>query len=63
MFNKKWYKSKTMWASIIVALVTTIVPQAKGIVANNPEAVLGVIGFIFGLLRIKTETPVVLKNK
>ena len=52
-----------MWASIIVALVTTIVPQAKGIVANNPEAVLGVIGFIFGLLRIKTETPVVLKNK
>jgi hypothetical protein len=55
MYNKAWYKSKTMWASILVAFGTTMFPAAKEIVEQNPQIAMGVIGGIFGLLRITTK--------
>lgn len=57
-YNKKWYKSKTMWASLITALVTHIIPETKAIIAANPEMVLTGVGMLFGLLRITTSEPV-----
>lgn len=62
VIKKEFYKSKTMWTSIIIAVVTTILPEAKALVEENPQAVMGAVGFIFGLLRITTDSSVVVKK-
>ena len=62
-YNKAWYKSKTMWAAVIVAISSSVFPEAKEMIQGNTESVMAAIGFLFGLLRIKTDAPVALKDK
>lgn len=51
-----------MWTALIVALGASVFPDAKEMVQTNTESVMAAIGFIFGLLRIKTDSPVALKK-
>jgi len=54
---KTFYKSKTMWAAILTAVISSAIPEAKELVENNPKEVMGLVGFIFGLLRVVTDKP------
>jgi len=56
--NKKFYKSKTMWAAVLVAVVPVIFPDAKQVIEEHPDYVMGVVSFIFSALRISTSSAV-----
>ncbi len=60
--DKEFYKSKTMWAALLTALIPAIFPQAKEVIVEHPEYVMGAIAFIFSVLRIKTNSAVVVKK-
>ena len=61
--NKSFYKSKTMWAAILTAVIPAIFPAAAELVKLHPEYIMGAVGVIFGLLRIDTNSAVVIKSK
>lgn len=48
--TKPW-KSKTLWASLLVA-AAPLFPPAQALIASNPDIALGIIGSIFALLRM-----------
>lgn len=51
MKNKQWYKSKTIWAAIIAAIVGIL--QAFGVpIPNEAYAILGALG----LYGVRTAT-------
>lgn len=53
---KPW-QSKTLWASLIVALAPMI-PGVGPLVAANPEVAAAFVGLIFGALRLTSEGKV-----
>ncbi len=57
---KPAWKSMTLWAALLTALVP-LFPPAAAVVAANPGLVSAVVGLVFGALRLKTDTKVVLK--
>lgn len=60
--NKSFLKSKTMWASLFVAVVTELFPASKEIIKEHPDYVMYAIGFIFSALRITTTKPLTVKK-
>jgi len=60
--NKQFYKSKTMWAAILIAVSSAVFPEAKEIIKEHPDYAMGVVTFIFGLLRADTKTAITFKK-
>lgn len=59
--NKSYLKSKTLWVSLFMALAP-LFPSVQEFITANPSVTGMVVGSIFGLLRIKTDSGVVLKE-
>lgn len=59
--NKSYFKSKTLWVSLIVA-VAPFFPEAQELIAAKPEMVGAVVGAVFGFLRIITGKPLGLED-
>lgn len=59
--DKSVLKSKTLWVSLIVA-IAPLFPVVQDIVSKNPEAVAGIVGAVFAILRITTTQPVTFTN-
>lgn len=59
--SKKFWKSKTFWASLITVFVPYF-PPAAALVAANPEVVMTIVGAAFGALRIVTKEPLTIKK-
>lgn len=60
---KPW-QSKTLWASVIIAVVPLIPgvgPVVSGVFATNPELAAAVVGAVFGVLRLITKKEIGLK--
>ena len=60
MKKSKW-KSKTWWASLITAVggvATFFIPEASEWVSDNSEGIVTIIGIVFAVLRINTNTGV-----
>ena len=58
--KKKPWHSKTQWVSLLVA-VAGFFPGAGEFVASNPEFVGILVGVVFSLLRISTDSTISLK--
>ena len=54
--NKSYFKSKTLWVSLIMA-IAPIFPQVQEIIVSKPEVVGMVVGGVFSLLRVATTQP------
>lgn len=52
--KKELLKSKTIWASILIA-VSGFFPPLQALIALNPEMSTAIISGIFGLLRVENE--------
>lgn len=59
--NVPAWKSKTLWAALIVA-VAPVFPPAQALIAANPEIVGAIVGGIFAVLRVFTSKPVLKKK-
>jgi len=59
--NKEFYKSKTMWVSLLTALVPNIFPEAQEFIQQHPDYIALSVGVVFALLRVSTKQPVGLK--
>lgn len=55
MNKKPWYKSKSVWANVAVAVGAVIFPE---VVAANPEETAGAVAVLNILLRLITRQPV-----
>lgn len=62
-FNKDFYKSKTMWAAILIALASNALPSLKEVISEHPDYVMTFVTFIFGVLRIKTTEAISFKKQ
>jgi hypothetical protein len=51
MDNKKPWQSKTVWASLVVA-VAAFFPAVQTVIVANPEITGVVLGGVFGVLRL-----------
>ena len=58
--TKKPWKSKTLWAGLIVALAPFF-PPAQAVIIANPELVSMFVGALFAGLRVVSEKKVALK--
>ena len=54
------WKSKTLWASVIVAIATFLPVVGPAILANQ-QWIIPALGFIFGALRLTTDDAIGLK--
>lgn len=52
--KKELLKSKTIWASILIA-VSGFFPPVQALITLNPDMATMIVGGIFGLLRIENE--------
>lgn len=52
--NKKYLKSKTLYAALLVALVP-LFPEAEAFIKENPDMVMYAMAGIFGALRVVTK--------
>lgn len=57
-FSKSILKSKTMWASVVLPLVATLVPPAAPWIAANPETAAWVVGGLMAGLRLISHKQV-----
>lgn len=57
--DKKWWQSKTLWVSAVVA-GASFVPAVQAVAIANPEIVGLALGGVFALLRIITGGKVVI---
>jgi len=60
MNTKKWYESKTMWVSIIVAFAGILTAVSDSMSAQGVETgiIMTVIGVVNGLLRVVTSSAI-----
>lgn len=58
--EKKPWQSKTLWVSLVVAIVPFF-PPAQALILANPEVVSIALGGIFSVLRLATKDKVVIK--
>jgi len=61
-FNKSYLKSKTLYVSLIVALLP-LFPEVQDQIKDNPEYIGMIVGTIFGFLRVVTKGKIVLKEE
>lgn len=61
-FNKSYLKSKTLYVSLIVALLP-LFPEVQDQIKDNPEYIGIIVGTIFSFLRIVTKGKIVLKEE
>ena len=59
-FEKSFLKSKTLYVSLF-AIVAGFFPAVQDLVSANPEIATTIMAVVFGLLRIKSDTPLVAK--
>lgn len=59
MEDKKPWQSKTLWISVVVALLP-LVPSVSQLVATNPELVSMCLGALFGVLRLVSKDKIVI---
>jgi xanthine/uracil permease len=60
MESKVLWKSKTLWASLVVA-VAAFFPSVQALVASNPEIVGTGLALVFGVLRLVTKGKIDIK--
>lgn len=58
--SKVWWESKTLWVSVITAVLPLIPPFAPFIAAN--PGILTALGAVFAALRVTTDSPVRLRK-
>lgn len=56
---KKFWKSKTFWASLVTGALGYI-PGVKDFLITNPEIVTTALGVVFSVLRFVTKDKVVI---
>lgn len=61
-FNKSYLKSKTLYVSLIVALLP-LFPEVQDQIKDNPEYIGIIVGTIFSFLRVVTKGKIVLKEE
>lgn len=61
-FDKSFLKSKTLWLSLIT-IIGGFFPAVQEFTTKNPEMVVSILGGLFGLLRIQTDTKLVTPAK
>ena len=61
-FNKSYLKSKTLYVSLIVALLP-LFPEVQDQIKDNPEYIGIIVGTIFSFLRVITKGKIVLKEE
>ena len=61
MESKVFWKSKTSWMSLVVA-VSGFIPGVGEYVSKHPETVLMVLGFVFQGLRMVTKGKVTIEQ-
>ena len=52
--KKELLKSKTIWASILVA-ISGFFPPLQALIIANPDVATMFVGGVFGLLRVENE--------
>lgn len=52
--NKGYLESKTLWASLITALIP-LFPEVEALVIANPKLVMTGVGVAFSILRMLTS--------
>lgn len=52
--KKELLKSKTIWASLLVAL-SGFFPPLQALIIANPDIATAVVGGLFGILRVENE--------
>ena len=58
---KSWLKSKTLWASLVVAVLGVVLPYLE--VSDVPSEVLTGLGALYAYLRAVTKEPIGRKPK
>lgn len=61
-FDKSFLKSKTLWLALATILSGFLPELKEHFTPENAELILGSIGAGFGILRLFTKKPVVLKE-
>ena len=58
--DKKIWQSKTLWMSLIVAILAFF-PSVQIFATKNPEAVGTILGLVFSALRLLTKGKIVIE--
>ncbi len=61
MDAKPAWQSKTLWVGAFTALLPLVFPPAAAWVAANPALFSGIVGAVFGGLRVVTKDRVVIR--
>ncbi len=59
--SKVWWQSKTLWASLAMALIP-VFPPVAAFAAANPVAYGAIWSAVFGTLRVTSSAPLTLKK-
>lgn len=60
--NKSYLKSKTLYVSLIVAILP-LFPDIQEVMKHNPEYLGMILGTVFGFLRFISKGKIVLKEE
>ena len=61
-FDKSYWKSKTLWATVLIAL-SGFTPDIQKEIKEDPAAAMTIVSAIFGVLRLTTKKKLVVKEE